>query len=250
MYNILFVDDEPLVADSMKTILQWDKLFINPPFIAYSAEQAKNIFLHQHIDFMISDIEMLGCDGFGLLAWVKKHDPSTLSVFLTCHARFDFAKQAIDLGAVGYLLKPICETELEEILHKCVKKREWESNQGFQTLPSEQYSKLIADAIAYIRKNIGNTITCESLSRELYIGESQLPRQFSKETGMTLPEFITECRFAKAKELLISTDESITDICTQVGFNYPAYFTKVFRDKTGMTPRQYRDTLSNRNFSK
>ena len=89
MYNLLFVDDDQWIAESMRTILNWEDFSLNPPYIAYGMEQAQEIFQKVPIHIMISDIEMLGYSGFELLAWVHEHYPDTLTAFLTCHARFE-----------------------------------------------------------------------------------------------------------------------------------------------------------------
>lgn len=240
MYNLLFVDDDQWIAESMRTILNWEDFSLNPPYIAYGIEQAQEIFQKVPIHIMISDIEMLGYSGFELLAWVHEHYPDTLTAFLTCHARFDFAQKAIRLGVFGYLLKPVNEQELADLLRSCIQRLKPPKEETEET-PARQIPKRMEKIVDYINKNLANPITRESICRELYISESYLSRTFTKEMGMTLVDYITECRINKAKELLRTTDLTVTNICTQVGYNYAAYFTKIFKEKTGMTPNQYRD---------
>lgn len=103
------------------------------------------------------------------------------------------------------------------------------------------YPNRIQKVIDYIHENLANQISRETICQELFISESYLSRTFTKEVGMTLIDYITECRITRAKELLRTTEESVTNICTQVGYNYAAYFTKIFKEKTGITPNQYRD---------
>lgn len=240
MYNLLFVDDDRWIVESMRTILQWDEFSLNPPYVAYGMEQAQEIFKQIPVHILISDIEMLGYSGFELLEWVHEKYPHTITCFLTCHARFDFAQKAIRLGIFGYLLKPVNERELAELLRSAIKtlkpKIEEEPKINSAHMP-ERMKKVMA----YINDNLANPITRESICQELYISESYLSRTFTKEMGMTLFDYITECRINKAKELLRSTDLTVTAVCTQVGYNYAAYFTKIFKEKTGMTPNQYRE---------
>lgn len=240
MYNLLFVDDDQWIAESMRNILDWEKYSLNPPYIAYGMEQAQEIFHKVPIHIMVSDIEMLGYSGFELLEWVHENYPRTVSSFLTCHARFDFAQKAIKLGIFGYLLKPVNERELAELLQSSVKSL-MPQNPAGQKPDTKKLPERIEKVVAYINDNLANPITRESICRELYISESYLSRTFTKEMGMTLFDYITECRVSRAKELLSTTDLTVTNICTQVGYNYAAYFTKIFKEKTGMTPNQYRD---------
>lgn len=240
MYNLLFVDDDQWIAESMRTLLTWENYLLNPPYIAYSMEQAQEIFRKIPIHILISDIEMVGQSGFDLLKWVHDCYPDTLSGFLTCHARFDFAQRAIKLGVFGYLLKPVNENELADLLQSCIQVLEPKKPPA-ETVASVLPSARIQKILDYINQNIGNPISRESICRELYISENYLSRTFTKEMGMTLVDYITECRINKAKELLRTTDLTVTNICTQVGYNYAAYFTKIFKEKTGMTPNQYRE---------
>ena len=61
-----------------------------------------------------------------------------------------------------------------------------------------------------------------------------------KETGRTAKDHINDFVVEKAKNLLMGSNDSISEIAYDLGFNYPHYFTRVFKSKTGMTPVEYR----------
>jgi two-component system response regulator YesN len=63
---------------------------------------------------------------------------------------------------------------------------------------------------------------------------------FSQETGKTFKEYLTEIRIKKAKELLRTTTLKAFEICYQIGYNDPHYFSHVFRKNTGLTPKEFR----------
>ncbi|WP_123039612.1 response regulator transcription factor [Cohnella candidum] len=121
MTQLLIVDDEPLAVRSVLNAVDWDSLGVSRVFTAYGANQAKEIFAGEAIDVMLCDIEMPQESGLNLLAWVREHHPATESIFLTCHADFSFAQQAIQLGSLDYLLKPIPPEELESVIRKAVR---------------------------------------------------------------------------------------------------------------------------------
>jgi len=246
MFNLLFVDDDPLIAESFRDILDWERMSLNAPYIAYSYAQALQIFADTRIDILVSDIEMFGNNGLDLVEWTSRHYPRTLCCFLTCHARFDYAQRAIQLETHGYLLKPIDEEELEELLAKFVTKLKRMKNSA----PAEKdpgQSSLVRSAVSYIKMNLCKTINREAISQELHISGGRLSRIFNQEVGMSISEYITECRVERAMDLLAATNLTITEIGAQVGYNYPAYFTKAFRDKVGLTPHQYRNTPNRNN---
>jgi two-component system response regulator YesN len=124
--NLLIVDDEPLAVRSVMNAIDWGKLGIEHVYDANSAKQAKELFEQRQIHMMLCDIEMPQESGLELLAWVRERHPSTVSIFLTCHADFRFAKEAIKLGSLDYLLKPIPPEELEAAISKAVEQAETE----------------------------------------------------------------------------------------------------------------------------
>ncbi|WP_337102590.1 response regulator transcription factor [Paenibacillus sp. YIM B09110] len=123
MTSILLVDDEIHAVEGIKSVVNWDHIGISNVFTAYDIHQAKEMFQKYPIDMMLCDIEMPEGNGLELLAWVREYYPSTDSVFLTCHADFHYAKQAIQLGSFDYLLKPVPIPELENVIVKVMAKR-------------------------------------------------------------------------------------------------------------------------------
>jgi two-component system response regulator YesN len=118
--NLLIVDDEPLAVRSVVNAIDWSRLHIDSVLEANSASQAKELFAREPIDIMLCDIEMPKESGLKLLAWVREQYPATAPLLLTCHADFQFAQEAIKLGSVDYLLKPIPPDELEAAIRKAI----------------------------------------------------------------------------------------------------------------------------------
>ncbi|OPH58184.1 DNA-binding response regulator [Paenibacillus ferrarius] len=118
MMQMLIVDDEILFVEGLKSDLRWEMFGVSTVHTAYNIRQAKEIFETHPIDMMLCDIEMPQGSGLELLIWVREHYPKTESIFLTCHADFKFAQQAIQLGCFDYLLKPVALVQLEEVIVK------------------------------------------------------------------------------------------------------------------------------------
>ncbi|WP_193726850.1 response regulator [Paenibacillus guangzhouensis] len=122
MYNLLVVDDEKFAVKGITQGIEWSDLQFDHVFEAYSTEEAKRVLFSHKIDVMISDIEMPDANGLKLLEWVKEHSPFTETIFLTGHAKFDYAQKAIQLGSFNYLIKPLDHDHLKEIVQKAVHK--------------------------------------------------------------------------------------------------------------------------------
>ena len=73
------------------------------------------------------------------------------------------------------------------------------------------------------------------------MSESHFHKVFKREMGVSPTDFINGERIQKAKELLVSSDDSISGIAYTLGFNYPHYFSRMFKSKTGHTPVEFRN---------
>lgn len=234
MYQTLFVDDDRFLVQSMNRILDWQGYGFNDPLAAGNVTEAIRILKSQKVDLLITDIEMPGNTGFDLADYVLENHLDITCCLLTSYARFDYAQKAVKLHTFDYLLKPLQKEELVSLLLK------FKSQFETQKTPVEKYSPLVEQTIAYVRTNLKESISRETITNELHISEGHISHLFKKETGMSLTEYITNMRINKAKELLKDTNDSIAEICEQIGYNYQAYFTKIFKEKTGMSPMQYR----------
>ncbi|MFT5168337.1 MAG: AraC-like DNA-binding protein [Saprospiraceae bacterium] len=83
--------------------------------------------------------------------------------------------------------------------------------------------------------------TISYLAKECFLSPNYLSDLLKKETGRTTKEHINDFIVDKAKTLLLSSNDSISGIGYTLGFNYPHYFSRLFKNKTGMTPQAYRE---------
>lgn len=118
MFQMLIVDDELPALSAIKCAIDWERLGVDTIYTATNIRMAKNILTSTQIQLVLCDIEMPRGNGLMLLEWMRKASPFTVSVILTSHADFDYAKTAIHLGSLDYLLKPAKPAELESILKK------------------------------------------------------------------------------------------------------------------------------------
>jgi len=133
MYNLLVVDDEEIAIRGIVQGIDWSTLPFANIYTAYDAAEAREFYRTHTIHVMISDIDMPSENGIELLDWVNEHSPQTETIFLTGHADFRFAQQAIQLASFDYLLKPIDH----DILKSCVERaleniQQREQEEGFR----------------------------------------------------------------------------------------------------------------------
>lgn len=125
--NVIIVDDENIIIEDLKLGIDWQRLNISNIYEASTIALAKDIFRNADISIMLCDIEMPHGNGLELLTWVKENYSSTEAIFLTCHADFNYAIEAIRKGSFDYLLKPVSFLELEEVIAKAIRKIESKS---------------------------------------------------------------------------------------------------------------------------
>ncbi|MBB6673988.1 response regulator transcription factor [Cohnella nanjingensis] len=116
MYNVLVVDDEKYAVAGITQGIDWSEVPIAELREAYSAKQAKDVMARGSVDLLITDIEMPGESGMELLDWVRERFPDTVTIFLTAHADFGYAQQALHLGSYAYIVKPVDYDELKAVV--------------------------------------------------------------------------------------------------------------------------------------
>lgn len=102
-------------------------------------------------------------------------------------------------------------------------------------------SQITRRAVAYVSECYGDPITRSDLAVALGVSENYLTDLFHREMGVSLWTYLNRYRITQAKALLVSTEAKITDIALRVGFNDPAYFSRVFRRYTGRSPKAFRN---------
>jgi two-component system response regulator YesN len=98
----------------------------------------------------------------------------------------------------------------------------------------------ITPAINYIDANYNKHISLLEMARVSHLSVSRLAHIFKEQMGITLIDYLTSVRIERAKQLLLATEQSCTEICFQVGYNNQSYFTRSFKELAGMTPLKFR----------
>ena len=110
--------------------------------------------------------------------------------------------------------------------------------------PAGQDLERVRAMVRYIEANYAEHVTLEDITQAAHIGKGEGARCFKRMLNMSPFTFLIGYRIDRAKEMLSTSAESVTDISLSCGFPSLNYFGKVFREKTGMTPLEYRAAYS------
>ena len=148
MLCVLVVDDEEwirlgIVSKLKKSHLNFQKILQSP-----NAEQALELASKEHPDIILCDIRMDGMNGLVFIHKLMELLPDTKIVIISGYNDFSYAKEAIQLGVVDYLLKPIDTPSLNQALEKCVRQIEQtrQHRNALETIKKAQLRKTLRSA--------------------------------------------------------------------------------------------------------
>jgi two-component system response regulator YesN len=216
------VDDEPAIASIIKYFINANGLPIDIVAVAENGIEALELIRRTDPHLVFLDIVMPGLNGFQVI----QEEPGHKYIIVTAYASFEFAQQALRLGASDILLKPIDYEQFVQAIERAM---------GWQLTSNP----IVNETIHYIHEHYAEDITLGKLAMHVHTSPSHLTRQFKKHTGFNIFTYVHRVRIQKAKQLLSTTDYSIKEVAKKTGYNSINNFYKYFRLFTGMTPAAF-----------
>ena len=108
------------------------------------------------------------------------------------------------------------------------------------SLPLQDIPEDIARSIKYIRLHTNSNLSVHEVADAVGLSRSHLSHKFKEAMGFDISAFMMRCRLEEAKSLLMYSEQSISEISNYLCFSSQSYFTSVFRQKYGLTPKEYR----------
>ena len=250
--RILVADDEPIERKVIsKTIQNYfgDEMEI---FQAENGREAIEIFRKEDCQIALLDISMPGINGLEAAEEIRKGNQACSIIFLTAYEEFDYAKRAIRVRALDYLLKPSAKEDLIAVLEEAVylsRQGAAKANESLQIPePEEKDEKLegiknhvLAEHIReYLETHYMEDISLQDAAEQLHYSDAYFCKFFKQNFDRSFIVYLSELRIEKAKELLADITINVKDIGQKVGYRDSSYFTKVFKRFTGVTPSEYR----------
>mgnify|MGYP003233691401 FL=1 len=260
MIRLLIADDERLEREALAEMVT--RRFVEHEIVLEEAEngrKAADTAILWGADLILMDIEMPGMNGLDAARAVLAQRPGCRVIFVTAYSLFQYAHEAVHLGACDYLLKPVDPDELEASIRRAI--RQIETERKLEALApiqqeqepeapavpqeeggdeSSQNALVMAHVRRYLEDNYMFDISLDSVGEILHISPAYLSAQFKKYQKMNFLDCLTELRINAAKELLNDPFRSSAEVASMVGYEDASYFARAFKKRTGMTPTQYR----------
>ncbi|MEN8186014.1 MAG: ATP-binding protein [Bacteroidota bacterium] len=240
----LIIEDNKDVAHYLKTCLTGKYQTIHEP----NGEIGIDTAFEKVPDIIICDVMMPVKDGFEVCSTLKTDERTDHIpiILLTAKVTMKDRLTGLSCGADAYLTKPFVKAELFTRLDqlvllrkKMIQKIEGDSFSQFLKKPVENpETKFLQKIIKIIHEEISNHSFGSSthLSQKMHLSESQIYRKLKAITGKSTAVFIRSVRLQKAKELILTTDKTISEIAYEVGFNDPSWFSRAFKEEFGFAP--------------
>ena len=209
MLRVLIAEDEDIIRKGLVYTTDWLSMDCVVVAEAANGQEGLEKILECRPDVVIADICMPFLDGIEMI----KRASETVhfkSILLTSYADFEYARRAIDARVCEYLLKPVDEEQLAEIMKKLgeeiassrqVEKVMEQAELDGGNMNLEYFMQLdlsenqyVSRAIGQIRERFGEKLSIESISEEMGVSASYLSRKFKEVTGQTFLDFLNKYR--------------------------------------------------------
>lgn len=255
MIKVLIVEDEDLIRKGLAYTIDWAKMGCMVIGEAVNGEEGIKKIEELHPDLVLTDIKMPIKDGLQMLQNFKEREFEVIIV--TGYGEFEYTKKAIELNVFDYLLKPIDENKLYEVVGEVIKKisekeilRKLKNTvkniENIKVLDTEIYCqkssykyKNTPVMIDYIAQNYSNKISIEDIAEKLEVSSSYLSKKFKDDTCHTFNDFLNSYRIQKAINLLTEGNYKVYEIAEMVGFSDYKYFSYVFKSYMHCSPMEF-----------
>ncbi|MFV0528883.1 MAG: response regulator [Lachnospiraceae bacterium] len=246
MYKVLLVDDEPGILEAEKRAIEQKTTHFEVIGESYTVNQAIEMVDSLHPDVVITDMKMPKRTGIELIKYISELENETIiCIAVSGYQDFTYVHDAFVYGAFDYLLKPVEPRKLAELFSRIYRLlvSTQKENTGLKLPPPKLTSqKLVEEIEHHIKENISEDHSIIRICGKFHISQPYLSKIFKKHKNCTYNEYLIQLKIKEAKRLISNEDVYlIGEIAEALGFSDQFYFSKVFKNIVGVTPREYKN---------
>ncbi len=237
MHTVFLVDDDRIIIESL-----WEKrgLFLSSGFDIAGAEINPLVALEKiramRPDVVISDLKMPVMSGTELLEEIRRDLLPPIFVIISAFAEFKDVRKLFLTYGFDYLLKPVSDITLTDLLNRLATRLDRTKPEKPQTSSRE-----LNEILTYLKEHMTMKHTLESIAERYKIHPNSVCNLFAKYLNTTFSTYLTSIRMERAEELLRATDKPVKEIAAECGYSDYFYFCRVFRTIHGMSPTRFRE---------
>lgn len=249
MYDVILIDDETVIVEGLKKVVNWEKYGCRVVATADDATTGAQKIRECKPDVLFTDIRMAHIDGLTMLAGVKSEFPDMQITVLTGYRDFEYAQKAIQLGVTRFLLKPSQMDEINEALEAMTAKlNQMYSGSALKMDLSaaesigESGSIVVSSALKYMKEHYTEKLKLTDVADKVYVSQWHLSKLLNKYMHQSFNDLLNQMRIEKAKDLLCDPSLKVHEISDHLAFNDVTHFSKTFKKFVHCTPIEYRNS--------
>lgn len=250
MLQVYIVDDAVLTRKALVMTMPWDRWGCVVIGAAEDGDKAFREIREVRPDLVVTDIRMVRVSGLEMIRRCREEGIDTQFIIISGYNEFEYAKEALKMEVVDYILKPIDDNELRNAVLKAENRivklragRAARRNRVERSLAPEYDENMLnaytRQALEYVRMNYGKDLSLREVAGHLAISESYLAKLFKVEVKLTFLEYLTRVRMRRAMELMKDKNMPIYEIAERVGYKDYRYFSVTFKRLAGVGPKEY-----------
>jgi two-component system response regulator YesN len=264
MYKALVIDDEKPARQAIIALGQWAAAGVTELHEAREGAGGLAVLRDKRPDIVMVDMKMPQMDGVEFLEIACREFPRAKYVVISGYDDYEYTRRAIRANVRDYLLKPVIEAELNEVIQRVVaelnqaKRSVWESlNQENLFGPQvsvlaengrekqqSRYSLCLYEIKKYIDQYYYREIKLKVFADRFFLSKEYLSKLFKEEFGYNIYEYLLRIRMEQARKLLADLEVKVISVAGRLGYHDQNYFSKAFKTYYGITPTEFREGLT------
>jgi YesN/AraC family two-component response regulator len=244
LYTVIIADDEVHLREALISGIGWEGLGFSVIGSASNGEEALELVEELEPDLLLTDIKMPFVTGIELAKRARDIRPALNIAFISGYDDFNFAREGIKYGVISYILRPVSTAEMTRELAEIKAKMDAAkpvASPPKEMLPPSAVSEIVENAMDIIQSEYADkNINLSMVAERLHISVSYFCALFKREKQDTFVNMLNKRRMEKAKELLLETRMSVSEISEKCGYSDIFYFSYCFKKCHKIAPSRMR----------
>ena len=244
MYKVVLVDDESIIVEGLRQVVDWEAYRCQVCATANDAASGARAIREHRPDILFTDIKMSGEDGLTMLAGLRREFPRMQIAVLTGYRDFEYAQRAIRLGVCRFLLKPSKMDELEEAVAYMTAQLDRlppAPEEPEENAEDSANSFIVRQARTYIAEHCDQRLSLQDVADHCFVSQWHLSKLLNRHLGQAFYDVLNTERIRRAKELLENPSLRISEIAELVGYADTGHFSRVFKKLEGVSAGEWRN---------